>query len=227
MRSIEIRARVDRLVGSFDRYLSAFDEAPAFKKTGQYENHAAAVGLRMALGSASAAIADDNFLRLLWLTLRAWGIGSRGSQLLDLGGFTAEIRAHQQEIEVLDSESIDSAGLNIDAVSASVWRIVQSLSIVRNNAKLVPCSKALHHILPDLVVPMDRMFTRSFYGWHVPEFQYDQERIFHHAFREFVRIARATNPGQYVGQGWRTSRTKVLDNALVGFCRVERLQPPS
>jgi hypothetical protein len=29
-------------------------------------------------------------------------------------------------------------------------------------------------------------------------------------------------PQQYVtGQGWRTSRTKILDNALIGFCKLE------
>ena len=25
--------------------------------------------------------------------------------------------------------------------------------------------------------------------------------------------------GQYVGDGWRTSRTKVLDNALIAYCQ--------
>jgi len=227
MRSVEIRQRVDRLIGSFQQYLGAFDEAPAFTKAGQFEKHAAAIRLRGSLGTASAAIADDEFLRLLRLTLVAWGIGSRGSQLLELGEFIAEIRAHVRGIEELESKTIDDPELDIYAVSTSLWRIIQSFSIVKNDTKLVPCTKALHHFLPDLVVPMDRKFTRTFFGWHVPEFQYQQERIFHHAFGEFVCIARATNPVQYVGNGWRTSRTKVLDNALVGFCRVEHLPLPS
>ena len=38
------------------------------------------------------------------------------------------------------------------------------------------------------------------------------------AFESFVNIARATSPGQYEMEGgWNTSRTKVLDNAVVGF----------
>ena len=34
---------------------------------------------------------------------------------------------------------------------------------------------------------------------------------------------RSTNPGQYVGNKWNTSKTKVLDNAVVGaVCLIER-----
>jgi hypothetical protein len=35
-------------------------------------------------------------------------------------------------------------------------------------------------------------------------------------------------PQQYVtGQGWRTSRTKILDNALIGFCELELASRPT
>jgi hypothetical protein len=35
-------------------------------------------------------------------------------------------------------------------------------------------------------------------------------------------------PEQYVtGQGWRTSRTKILDNALIGYCRLEMDEHPT
>ena len=37
------------------------------------------------------------------------------------------------------------------------------------------------------------------------------------AFAGFAQIARRTNPAQYVSSGWHSSRTKVIDNALIGF----------
>jgi hypothetical protein len=41
--------------------------------------------------------------------------------------------------------------------------------------------------------------------------------LFQKAFGAFVHIAREVNPQQYVGRHqWHTSRTKVLDNAVVG-----------
>jgi hypothetical protein len=103
-------------------------------------------------------------------------------------------------------------------VSGRIMRVIQSLEIVDNKATLVPCTKALHHLLPDLVVPINREYTQAFFGWHNPEFQRRQSECFAQAFAAFVDIARDTNPQQYVrGEGWHTSRTKVIDNALVSL----------
>jgi hypothetical protein len=35
------------------------------------------------------------------------------------------------------------------------------------------------------------------------------------AWEQFCRIAEATSPARLVGEGWRTSATKILDNAVV------------
>jgi len=40
------------------------------------------------------------------------------------------------------------------------------------------------------------------------------------AFAAFAEVARATQPSRLIGSGWRTSATKVLDNALIGYCKV-------
>jgi len=37
------------------------------------------------------------------------------------------------------------------------------------------------------------------------------------AFSAFAQIARTANPSQYVNNRWNSSRTKVIDNALVGL----------
>jgi hypothetical protein len=89
---------------------------------------------------------------------------------------------------------------------------------VDNNAPLVAGSKALHHLLPELVPPMDRAYTQQFFGWHNPEFQYGQQKCFRIAFAALALVARRVNPRQFVeAHPWNTSVTKVLDNALVGL----------
>lgn len=96
--------------------------------------------------------------------------------------------------------------------------LIGRLTIVDNKAPLVACTKALHHLLPDLVVPIDREYTQAFFGWHNPEFQYRQGEFFTQAFAAFADVARSTNPQQYVrDSGWHTSRTKVIDNAIVSL----------
>jgi hypothetical protein len=116
----------------------------------------------------------------------------------------------------LETVSLDGAGIDFAETGARVWLLIKSLRLVDNKAALVASTKALHHLLPELVVPMDRAYTRPFFGWHGPEFQNQQTVCFEHAFGAFCRVARATNPRQYVGEGWNTSLSKVIDNAVVG-----------
>jgi hypothetical protein len=109
-------------------------------------------------------------------------------------------------------------------IAERLWSLVTSLAIVENNAKIVAGTKALHHLLPDLVVPMDREYTGTFFQFHRPEWQDpgSQRRIFLRAYAHFAAIAERAHPGQYVTDcGWRTSPSKVIDNALIGFCKTE------
>ena len=217
-RANQIRETVTLLIERFDRWLKVFDDRPPFSKYGQLEYHQETINLRLSFNSAADAIHDDNFLRSLYYkTLPAWGIGKRGSRLLPYSEFSTALRLRMDEIANLDGMKIYDGQLDVASVSRSLWQLISSLEIVENKAKLVACSKALHHILPELVVPIDRKYTRNFFGWHQDKFQNKQEQFFNLAFENFVKVARATNPAQYVGVGWHTSSTKVIDNAIVGL----------
>jgi len=225
-REAESSRRVDLLIQNFERYLLAFDADPAFRKMGQLENHIATIARRRELGTATAAVRDTTFLRLLYETLKSWGIGQRGSRLLKFDDFVQAVCRYESSIASLEQFRLDSPALD-PVIADELWKLVDSLEIVENDAKLVASTKALHHILPELVVPMDRAFTRVFFGWHVPQFQYQQKKAFYTAHQQFARIAREANPAQFVGLGWRTSLTKNIDNALVGFCQLEKVPVPS
>jgi hypothetical protein len=134
-----------------------------------------------------------------------------------LSEFETALRSHAAAIASLEPLKIDDHTLNIQDVSDRLWHIVKELNIVENNAKLVAGTKTLHHLLPDLVVPIDRVFTGGFFGWHGSDLQYRQRGCLVQAAECFARVARAVNPAQYVGDGWNTTRTKVIDNALVGL----------
>lgn len=45
------------------------------------------------------------------------------------------------------------------------------------------------------------------------------------AFTGLAQVARAVEPAGYVGEGWRTSRFKVLDNAVIGYCKLNKIRP--
>lgn len=113
--------------------------------------------------------------------------------------------------------AIDHEALNVSEIATRLATLAQHLGIVDNQNRVVAGSKALHHILPELVVPIDRAYTQEFFEWPTPRFQYNPESCFVEAFEAFTRIGRATDPVQYVASGWYTSRSKVIDNAIVGF----------
>jgi len=167
-----------------------------------------------------AALGDDDFLQRLYRTLELWGIGKRGSRLRPFRAFVTALRERAVELAALEPRAIDQPTLDPAVVGAHLARLVQSLDIVANQTRIVPGSKALHHLLPELVVPFDRQYTQLVFGWGNPQVQYAPERRYREAFETFVTVARRVNPRQYVGRGpWYTSPTKVLDNAVVGCWR--------
>jgi hypothetical protein len=131
--------------------------------------------------------------------------------------FESAFRDREADVAALDGLRIDDPNLKVAAVTDALW----SLGIVTNDTPLVAGSKALHHVLPDLVVPIDRRYTRPFFGWYGTQFQYQQQRVFEEMFPTFHRIAVEVHPEQFMGEDWCAARAKILDNAIVAFCLVE------
>jgi hypothetical protein len=221
-RSQVITARVAKLTNGFARYVQAYDDRVSFTST-QLAAHRACLDLRHEAGSVAAAVHDERFVRALRQTLRAWKVGIRAGRLVQEEDFAAALQAALPQLQALEGFAIDAADLP-DDIGERLWSLIEALGIIENKAKIVAGTKALHHLLPDLVVPMDRIWTGSFFGFHDPQWQdaRSQRRIFTLAYGHFAAVARQVQPQRYVtGQGWLTCRTKILDNALIGFCKAE------
>ena len=222
LRSANTRQKVDQrerdLCQNFASYLSYYDCHVPFTKSGQYEFHRTTIDRRNELAQVRVAVFDEQFLTDLWKTLEAWGVNSRAASLVPKEHFKKRLQEICAQLEELESLQIDNIATRESAVATQIWGAVLNLQITTSNNKVVSGTKALHHLLPDLVPPMDRQFTRSFFHWHGPQFQYRPKDVFVDIYVRFVNIAKQTNPGEYVGKQWRTSRTKILDNAVVGYC---------
>jgi hypothetical protein len=207
----------DVLIAKFPEWLAAYDQYCPFTRFGQLAYHVETVQMRRALGSAERALENPLFQKSLYRTLQAWRIGERASKLSTFSVFVEALQAKKSEVCALENISIDQDNLDITEVSRKLARLIQSLDIVENRVRVVPGSKALHHFLPDLMVPVDRGYTQVFFGWPTPRLQYNPEECIVEAFHAFAHIARACKPIQYVGAGWYTCQTKVIDNAIVGL----------
>jgi hypothetical protein len=221
-----IEIRTAKLVADFGRYVRAYDDSVPF--TGeQLAAHRKTIALRRQAAGAREAAESEQFVASLRETLLEWGIGRRASRLVGMTEFSAALRAAVPSLEPLERLTIDTADLPHD-IAARLWQLVDSLGVVENKAKVVAGTKTLHHLLPDLVPPMDRAWTGLFFNFHLPEWQdpTGQRRIFHLAYTQFTNVARQVDPEQYVtNAGWRTSRTKIIDNAIIGFGKTELGEP--
>lgn len=220
----EVDERVESLIHEFVRCVAHYDAAVPFRKSGQYELHRETIDRRLTLRSVAAAIHDDLFTSLLHETLKKWGIGKRASQLVGITQFREALGECEHELIAMESLSIEDLSNDmVDKVSIALCALVRTIHVVDNNAKVVAGTKTLHHLLPSLVPPMDRAWTGKFFGWSALDWQHKQDELFLEGFATFTRIARMTQPSRFVGQGWRTSQTKILDNALIGFCKLNSI----
>jgi hypothetical protein len=222
-----VQRRLTVLASRFGRYVDAYDEQVPFT-TQQLRLHRQTIALRAQASGVGEAIDSADFLISLRSTLQAWGLGTRRSRLAAAPAFGDAIRSVREQIEALDGLFVDDPGLPAD-VGERLWRVIEALEVVDNRAKLVAGTKTLHHLLPDLVVPMDRRWTGMFFQLGSHEWQHPprQHRTLLQAYRDLCEVARRAQPQQYVdGHHWRTSRTKILDNALIGFCKVELPSEP-
>ena len=219
----EVENRVAELISDFDLCLDVYDHEVPFTRSGQYSHHRKTIDMRRSFPSVGDALKDEDFLDSFRKTLFAWGIGKRGSRLVPLTEFGDHLRVCSDEIALFEHLRLDDSELDVDAVAKALWQLIGKLKVVDNKSLIVPGSKTLHHLLPDLVPPMDRAWTGAFFLWSMSSTKYE-ERIFIKTLTTFSKIAQASKASQYVGHDWRTSPTKVLDNAIIGYCKLHNIE---
>jgi hypothetical protein len=158
-RKNRIEERIEKLIRDFSHYLTYYDEHAPFNKTDQLKSHVTTIRRRRELGSAYLAATDREFCKSLYWTLQKWGIGQRASRLISYEAFAEVIASRASQIARFENVMIDDPDLDAQKTGEELWALIDSLTIVDNISKLVPCTKALHHLLPDLVAPMDRAYT--------------------------------------------------------------------
>lgn len=218
-RKIRVELKIKTAIQYFPTYLSCCDQHTPFSIP-QLASHRATIDRRRELGSARIAAVDDEFCRRLHATLHSWGRSGCFPGLIGCQEIANAIRARTSELAELEQDFIDDPALDVVEVGQAVWRLIESLDITTGQSKIVSSTKTLHHLLRDLVVPIDRTYTQNFFELYNNEFQYSAQSKFSKMFAAFARIARDAGANRYVGTGepWRTSRTKVIDNALIDFC---------
>lgn len=165
---------------------------------------------------------DDIFLDYLYATLVTWGMDNRGARLSGCASFVETLRANRKQIIELGNHTLRTLNeMDVDdsvEISIQIWSVLSNLKICETRSQLVAGSKALHHLLPDLVPPVDRKYTLTFFlgrkGIRKPGADFLQVlrdyKYIYGVVPEAVDSLVGTNR-------MNTSITKVIDNAIIGY----------
>ena len=139
------------LLANADRYHEAYYRVETFGGPSLYF-HQRSLDTRRSPASLS-------HLEYVYATLSSWGMhrmGPGGSKMRSFSAFHASVEPIRDKIAMaqqLTVSAIDDAGW------ALLKEIFQGINIMASGTSLVGNSKVMHHMLPNIVPPIDREYT--------------------------------------------------------------------
>jgi len=194
-----------------------------------------------------AAVTDflsHRHIEMLYATLASWGMHRMGdidqtkTKLTDWAAFQASIVKSRRELDGF--RELTMLGMDEAAYAETLSRlqpVYAGLNLAVSGATVVVNSKALHHILPSLVPPIDRQYTIRFLT-QAPEYWHDskggyrtislpagfdpQFRLFRDWCLQLKGLADRVDPDLFEEQQRRNGvpPPKALDNAIVNYERI-------
>jgi hypothetical protein len=94
-------------------------------------------------------------------------MGPRGAKLVEFSKFVRGFKSMRERIRQIETLALKNvASTDLDRVRDQVWEIISNLAVGVGETRIVSGSKALHHVLPELVPPIDREYTLRFFFNH-------------------------------------------------------------
>jgi hypothetical protein len=193
--------------------------------------HERAIERRRLHGSAESLLRDVQFLEYVYAVLPSWGMhrmGPLAAKVTEFSSLVNSLRSVQSAIEELwplDITRLDPA--DVPEVAAKTWHVIAAIKASTSETQIVAGSKTLHHLLPDLVPPIDRQYTFRFFTGQKAVSSGDKQ-AFLEWFPYLAEIGRRCRSSidSAVARGavMATGRAKLIDNAIIGFMlRQDRL----
>jgi hypothetical protein len=164
------------------------------------------------------------FIELIYVTLAAWNMNSRGAKLADWDTFRSSIVQHKRLFVELANHRIDrlSEKQLEDLLKSNIKKLFFNLTLVAEaKPRLVTYSKTIHFMLPKLLVPIDRKYTLNYFYKHgnVPRSIERQFELFCEIQMEFRRFCAKVPLGQFRDRIWNANIPKTMDNIIIGYLK--------
>lgn len=148
------KAKVDDLLLNAENYHQVFYQSEVFGFPSLYFH-------RKALETVQDPTSEKH-LEYVYATLVSWGmhrLGRGGPKMKSFETFAESVVPLKAEI--LEAQTYDISSLD-DAKWAKVEMIFKAIRVMDTETSLVGNSKAMHHMLPKIIPPIDRQYTLSY-----------------------------------------------------------------
>jgi len=183
-------------------------------------------------------------IEMLYATLTAWGMHRMGdsekakAKLTDWATFRSSVAAQGERLQQFRRyRLLEMSEAEYSAAVLELQPCYHKLDLSVSNATIVVNSKALHHLFPEFIPPIDRQYTVRFFSqsaekWldstgkfkaiQLPKDLDDQFRLFHDTCAEIKQLADQVDPSllRREREQFRVSTPKALDNAIVNYVRI-------
>ena len=225
------RRNVEAVIRSFDDNVFAFEASNAFPGPSRYF-HERAIERRRANPTAQALLGDERFLEYVYAVLPSWGMHRLGRQPAKVGGYESMVESFRRLegpiAELYDLRITDLTHDDASVVASTLWDILSTAEVSASRTRIVAGSKAMHHLLPDLLPPIDRQYTFTFFLAQ-KQVSFGERQAFLEWFPLFSEIGRRCRPEIEAaierGEAMATGEAKVIDNAIIGFMRAQGVNP--
>lgn len=202
------------IVDKFQEYLDYFKLHHQFRGPSIYFHEKVIALCRQQ--PLSQLVQSEPFIGYLYAVLTAWGMHrmDRGAQLEDFGKFWDAVKGLSDIAMPLQDRKLSQ--LDKNALDCLCYAM-EEYTVMKSGKRLVGKSKVRHHLLPDLVPPIDSN-VKDFFGIKNSDETTHLIAQFKDAMKDFKRIHDRINWQTIKYDGpMNTSHPKLIDNAILGY----------
>lgn len=169
---------------------------------------------RKALPSISDFVHDKYSLELMYATLVAWGMNSRGAKMKSFPDFRANLHSALPDLMAVEVATKTFTSTNRHGTLHALSIVFPRLNIMNTGSTFISASKCLHFLFPNYCLPMDGKYTlKKLYGHmgcqtvrrylEVTSFAYD------------ALDASRKPVSRHIDTQWNSCPMKMVDNAII------------
>jgi len=204
--------KITELTSVINRSILSIDES--YRKGASLRLYKEVLSCRKSSKKVVDFLRNDSNLELMHRTLIEWDMNSRGAKIEDLEPFKHNIVDNINSFQEIENagEYIQNIS-NIDNLCKRLKTIYNNLKIMKSDAKLVSNSKLLHFVFPNLLLPIDRKYSLTYFYGNTG----DSLNKYLEIIRFSHRLAKQDiNWANYIDkQNWNTGIPKIIDNAII------------